>query len=151
MQAKDLLNNDLTCADQVLRQILCLSNSDEEKLALYKEAATLLSSFPLGSFPPKEVSWLVATCFNCGCQHAKFCRNESAVEFMEAAINLLDFCPELQAKKDVSFFSGTALPGMELNIQQLGYVKKPTPFDPPMLANYCRPMCDLFDTKPCRH
>lgn len=87
---------------QVLRQNLCLSNSDEEKLDLYKGAIKLLKEVPQGSFPPKEVSWLVATCFNRGCQHAKFCRSSSAANFMDTAVALLDFCPDLDAKRVVS-------------------------------------------------
>ena len=88
---------------QVLRQNLYLSNSDDEKLGLYKGAVNLLRELPSGSFPPKEVSWLVTTCFNRGCQHAKFCRSTSAVAFMDAAIILLEFCPDLQAKRAVCF------------------------------------------------
>lgn len=87
---------------QILRQILCLSNNDEEKLGLYVDATTLLKDLPQGSFPPKEVSWLVATCFNRGCQHAKFGRSLPAVRFMEAAVQLQVYCPELETKKPVS-------------------------------------------------
>lgn len=87
---------------QVLREILCLSNGDEEKLGLYRDAYGLLRDLPAGSFPPKEVTWLVATSFNRGCQHAKFCRQESAVAFMAAAIQLLQFCPDLEGKREVN-------------------------------------------------
>ena len=86
---------------QVLRQNLYLSNRDEEKLGLYEGAVNLLKEVPLGTYPPKEVSWLVTTCFNRGCQHAKFCSSSSAVAFMDAAIKLLDFCPDLEAKRAV--------------------------------------------------
>ena len=86
---------------QVLRQNLYLSSSDEEKLDLYKGAFKLLKDLPLASFLPKEVSWLVSTCFNRGCQHAKFCRHSSATAFMDTAIKLLDFCPDLEAKRAV--------------------------------------------------
>lgn len=88
---------------QVLRQILCLSNSEEEKLGLYTDAVSLLKDLPQGSFPPREVSWLVATCFNRGCQHAKFCRRDSAAKFMETALKLLQFCPDLEAKRPVRY------------------------------------------------
>ena len=95
--------SDIRLLLQVVRQILCLSNSDEEKLGLYKGSVSLLKDVPSGKYPPKEVSWLVATCFNQGCQHAKFGRNSSAVTFMETAIALLEFCPDLQPKQEVRF------------------------------------------------
>jgi len=68
---------------QTLRQVLCLSNSDEEKLGLYGDACTLIRDMPPASFPGKEVAWLVTTCFNRGCQHAKFLRHDSALDFMQ--------------------------------------------------------------------
>lgn len=86
---------------QVLRRILCLSNSDEEKLGLYCDARTLLKDAPAGRYPPQEAAWLVTTCFNRGCQHAKFCRFATASDFMHAALGLLPFCQELSAKREV--------------------------------------------------
>ena len=86
---------------QTLRRIICLSNNDAEKLTLYSDAQALLADIPASSFPAREVAWLVTTCFNRGCQHAKFCRYDTAQSFMRAAIDLLPHCPELGGKREV--------------------------------------------------
>lgn len=102
----------------MLRRIVCLSNCDSEKLGLYRDAAALLQDAPPGAFPPREAAWLVTTCFNRGCQHAKFFRFTQASDFMRAAMDLLPFAPEMQVKQEVGFlpFKSPFLPHPELFI-----------------------------------
>lgn len=47
----------------------------------------------------RELQWLVSTCWNRGCHHATFERPNEAVGFMEVALQLLQFCPELHDRK----------------------------------------------------
>ena len=47
----------------------------------------------------RELQWLVSTCWNRGCHHATFERHDQAVGFMEVALQLLKFSPELQDRQ----------------------------------------------------
>lgn len=85
---------------QTARNLMELS-SDAEKLSLLAEITRLVKSCQPGVYPPKELLWLITTVWNRGCSHAKYRRMQQALPFMEAALSLLDYCPELEARKQV--------------------------------------------------
>ena len=58
-----------TCV-QTLRTTLELSPDDEDKLKLYQEAKELQLGLPGGSYPDRELQWLVTTCWNRGAHQA---------------------------------------------------------------------------------
>lgn len=41
----------------------------------------------------------MSTCWNRGCHHLNFDRTDQAAPFLETALALLKFCPELQHRK----------------------------------------------------
>ena len=96
-----MARSDSWCIWQTLRRIITLCNNDAERLSLYSDARALLADLPAGSYPAKEVQWLVCTCYNRGCQHGKFGRIQQATQFIQAALDLLPFCTALQAKQQV--------------------------------------------------
>ncbi len=75
--------------------------SDAEKLSLLQDARKLLSSLQPGAYPRRELAWLLTTAWNRGCHHAKYRRLPEAQQFMEAALSLVEFCPEYQARQEV--------------------------------------------------
>lgn len=88
----------------------------EWKLTLFQEALQMIQFHRrwLCDFPVKEVHWLVASCWNqgeealdfvrlgrvLGLHNMRFNRKEIALNFMTAAIALVEFCPEMKSKTD---------------------------------------------------
>ena len=85
---------------QTIRSVMELS-SDAEKLSLLVDIRNLLSSLQPGAYPRRELAWLLTTAWNRGCHHAKYRRLQEAQQFMEAALSLVDFCPDYQARQEV--------------------------------------------------
>lgn len=76
-------------------------SSDAEKLSLILDTRKVLSSLQPGIYPRRELAWLLTTTWNRGCHHAKYRRLQEAQQFMEAALSLVGFCPEFQARQEV--------------------------------------------------
>jgi hypothetical protein len=86
---------------QTVRNLLELS-SDPEKLSLLADITKLVRDLQPGTYPRKELLWLATTAWNRGCSHVKYGRVKKALPFMQAGLELMDFCPELEARKQVS-------------------------------------------------
>lgn len=86
---------------QVLRTLLELSNTDADKLKLYKEGQDLIKGLPGNTYPDRELQWLITTCWNRGAHQAKFMRFGTAQEYMQLAMGLLDHCHSLSSRKEV--------------------------------------------------
>jgi hypothetical protein len=59
---------------QVVRTLIQMTNVDGEKLALFREVAGVLAGVQQGTYPSRELEWLVSNCWNRGCHHNKFSR-----------------------------------------------------------------------------
>ena len=75
--------------------------SDAEKLSLLQDVRTLLGNQQPGMYPRRELAWLLTSAWNRGCHHAKYRRLREAQQFMEAALSLVEFCPEYQSREQV--------------------------------------------------
>lgn len=62
------------CCPQVVRTLITLASLDGEKLQLFREVAGVLAGLQQGSYPEKELEWLISHCWNRGCHHNKFGR-----------------------------------------------------------------------------
>ncbi|GMH32262.1 hypothetical protein BSKO_00096 [Bryopsis sp. KO-2023] len=85
----------------VIRSLIQQSSSDTEKLGWYQEANQILLGIHQGCFPEIEISWLVSSCWNQGCHHAKFSRVDNAEKYMSTAIELLKHAHSLEQKRDM--------------------------------------------------
>ena len=78
-------------------------NSDSARLALLQKAKDIILTVPQDqSYPTKEITWLVTQAWNRGCHAVKFSRYTDAVSYMDAAVSLLRFCPDLEQCSQVS-------------------------------------------------
>lgn len=59
---------------QVVRTLIQMSNVDSEKLKLFKEVVGVLAGVQQGTYPAKELEWLISNSWNRGCHHNKFSR-----------------------------------------------------------------------------
>lgn len=90
-----------TCEFQVLRSLIQHSQSDGEKLRWFSEANQVLLGLHKDAFPGLEVDWFVSSCWNQGCHHAKFERQDAAEKFLALAIDLLRHSQTLQQRKEM--------------------------------------------------
>lgn len=101
---------------------MCLTTNTEDCLALYYDAYELLKDLPSDVFPEDELAWLVSTCYNHGCDHAKLGQNLRAKNYLEVALRLLEFCPKLEAFRKVQLRSNlqilpTSVSSLDLLLQ----------------------------------
>ncbi len=75
--------------------------SDAEKLSLLQDVRKVLGSQQPGVYPRRELAWLLTSTWNRGCHHAKYRRLREAQQFMEAALSLVEFCPQYQSREEV--------------------------------------------------
>jgi hypothetical protein len=91
---------------QVIRALLEICSSDEERLSTFQDAAAVISStaptsttptdnndtataIPAGGYPFLEARYLITAAWNRGATHSKFARMKDAEAFMGVALNIL--------------------------------------------------------------
>lgn len=79
--------------------------SDNERLALYKELKLHLRGIILEHYPARELQWLVATLWNRGCRLRKLERQDDATKLMSAALELESLRPANEAQKQVKLLN----------------------------------------------
>eukprot|EP00210_Caulerpa_lentillifera_P004450 g4247.t1 len=86
----------------VQRMLIQQTYDLSQKLTLFQEALQLIQFHKrcASSFPAKEIHWLVASCWNQGLHDMRFNRREMALNFMTTSISLIEYCPELNERKE---------------------------------------------------
>ncbi|KAL3686112.1 hypothetical protein R1sor_004134 [Riccia sorocarpa] len=70
-----------------------------EVLAVYRQVKEIIASLSGGEYPADEAQWLVATSWNRAGLHLKFQRYGEAEAWMEVALDLVKYAPELDLRK----------------------------------------------------
>jgi hypothetical protein len=83
---------------QTMRQVVEISGTDAERLALLRDAAGLLSATPPGEYPNAEAAWLATYTWNRGAAHARFMRPAEAEAFMRLALEMAERAPSLSGE-----------------------------------------------------
>ncbi|GAX73103.1 hypothetical protein CEUSTIGMA_g556.t1 [Chlamydomonas eustigma] len=93
---------DLQAVSKILCSLINASEDDEERLRLYKEAATIFTSCQSAKHAIEdtdklypELHWLITTAWNRGIHNVRFSRFELAKVYMQAAMRMLPMCPIL--------------------------------------------------------
>ncbi|OAE23424.1 hypothetical protein AXG93_961s1180 [Marchantia polymorpha subsp. ruderalis] len=83
-------------------KILDQQNKDgPEVLVIYRQSKEILANSSAGDYPPDEVQWLVATSWNRAGLHLKFQRFTQAETWMEVAIDLLKYAPQMESRNSI--------------------------------------------------
>ncbi|KAG6557516.1 hypothetical protein Mapa_000790 [Marchantia paleacea] len=89
-------------ATTVRKQIKILDQQNKdgpEVLVMYRQSKEIVANSSEGDYPPDEVQWLVATSWNRSGLHLKFLRYTQAETWMEVALDLLKYAPQLESRK----------------------------------------------------